>query len=904
MQIKDSLGNILTQEQIDYFQESKVRDSNGNLLVCFHGSDASFSTFDLEYASVDSKLGLGFYFTKGEQLQFDYDNVYACYINIQKPLYEYEDSDKLSEIIQEEEKLLEEGKTNNEVMAEIISKFDIDGIIGDDNGHKVIVAFNPAQIKSIENKNPTPSSNINEGLLKERQFRITDKFYNSLVQKYQSDSPALGPSFITSDGKYLNLPKPMVHGDIFGDDEDKYETIDYLKLANKYNLIKTNGSDKNEPYPYIYLWCKPTEAQEKAIIDWMYFLISKGKKEIEVNTSYFSGGFKWYKFNEILPEDIYKDMIKYLGTNISYSVESLNENVSLQKATPYMLRNDGELLTCGDIHPYIYYNAFNDEYEELIYLLNNNYLQWFYNNTLNDETKEKIASLLFSILRCEELEQLHAGAKKIIEELALKEPNEVIEDKSQIFDIFYDLNNVTNQEFCRVRTSSLKYGGKSNNVYFRISSIHFNWFDLIWKLLFDNQSFVKDVTICKDQQTFGGRFEPYKIKGKSINNMPVEEFLTLEGNPVIEKFNFDKDILNYSFDLLSEGKSLNEVYRESHPRYANMFYHGDINASLDWDIANILSYHKTLNESLLLEKNRQELINKSKSGREYSKKNQAKGKNRWERRRYSQIANSVRDYNDINMDAFWKGDILDFKVKVKGETDNYIVSLTFERILDELQREVKANNNKLEFKCVLRALLKAFNGEDVSVGCTCPDFTYRFAYHSTVGRYNANLPELRPNRFDWTNKNNDMGSACKHVNLVLSNTDWMMKVASVINNYIKWCKDNMGRNYADYIFPKVYGMPYNRAVQLSLFDDPDDNGLLPSDQDTLNKVINKSLKGRDEKGRWTKDNEFKFQKKNLNKYPEDNPDQLKLDLEKQQNKRIKLPDEEIEDEEEEIEVNG
>ena len=309
------------------------------------------------------------------------------------------------------------------------------------------------------------------------------------------------------------------------------------------------------------------------------------------------------------------------------------------------------------------------------------------------------------------------------------------------------------------------------------------------------------------------------------------------------------------------------------------------------------SKSNNINEEVLFEKTRQDLISKSKSGKNYSSKNQAKGKNRWERRRYSQIANSVRDYNDINMDAFWKGDILDFKIKVKGETDNYIISITFEKILDELQREVRANNNKLEFKCVLRALLKAFNGEDVYMSCSCPDWNYRFAHNATVDRYNAGVPEMRPNRFLWTNSQDDMGAGCKHTNLVLSNTDWMMKVASVINNYIKWTKENMERNYADYIFPKVYGMPYNRAVQLSLFDDPEDNGLLPSDQETITKVIDKSLQGKDEKGRWVKDNEFRFQKKDSNKYPEDNDNQIKLNFEKEQNKRLKQPEEE-----EEIEI--
>ena len=309
--------------------------------------------------------------------------------------------------------------------------------------------------------------------------------------------------------------------------------------------------------------------------------------------------------------------------------------------------------------------------------------------------------------------------------------------------------------------------------------------------------------------------------------------------------------------------------------------------------AKLYDMNETLNEALLIEKNRQELISKSKSGKNYSPKNQAKGKNRWERRRYSQIANSVRDYNNIDMDSFWKGDILDFKINVKGETDDYVVSITFESILDELQREVRANDNKLEFKCVLRALLNAFNSENVYLGCTCPDWKYRFAHYATVDRYNAGVPEMRPNRFSWTNSEDDMGSACKHVNLVLSNTDWMMKIASVINNYIKWCKENMANNYATYIFPKVYGMPYNRAVQLSIFDDPEDNGLLPSDQETLNKVIDKSLQGKDERGRWVKDNEFRFQKKDTQKYPEDDEDQLKLDFdEKEKNLRVPSEDEE------------
>lgn len=266
-----------------------------------------------------------------------------------------------------------------------------------------------------------------------------------------------------------------------------------------------------------------------------------------------------------------------------------------------------------------------------------------------------------------------------------------------------------------------------------------------------------------------------------------------------------------------------------------------------------------LTEEILQEKSRQELISKSKSGRNYKSKDR-QNQNRWDRRTKSRIFNSVRDYNDINMDGLFKKDNLKFVVKVHGETDDYDVTLIFDNIMRNIQQEVKANDNKLDFRCVLQALLRSFNNGDIYVSCQCPDWRYRFAHHATEDNYNSGMIELRPNRFDRTNSNNDMGSACKHVNLVIANLDWMMKIASVINNYIKYCQVNMQRNYADYIFPQVYGMPYNKAVQLSLFDDPDDNGLLPSDKDTISQAIERGMQGKDERGRWAKGNEYRFQK--------------------------------------------
>lgn len=95
-----------------------------------------------------------------------------------------------------------------------------------------------------------------------------------------------------------------------------------------------------------------------------------------------------------------------------------------------------------------------------------------------------------------------------------------------------------------------------------------------------------------------------------------------------------------------------------------------------------------------------------------------------------------------------------------------------------------------------------------------------------------------------------------------------MKVASVINNYIKYCEEYMERNYADYIFPKLYGMPYNKAIQLGLFDTDD----LASDEDTLD---TSNRIGRD-RGKFRKDKIVNNQQKFKKKEPE--PLEKPLDL--------------------------
>ena len=221
----------------------------------------------------------------------------------------------------------------------------------------------------------------------------------------------------------------------------------------------------------------------------------------------------------------------------------------------------------------------------------------------------------------------------------------------------------------------------------------------------------------------------------------------------------------------------------------------------------------------LTEASRNDLINKSKKGKAY--KDQSKGKNRWERKKWSSVASTTREYNSIDMNAFFKKDILTINIPVQGETNKYSVRIRFSGALREIQNAVKRNNNKLDYKSISQALIRTFNGENVYVYCNCPDFVYRMNWYSKQNGFDAAKPrEQAPyqNRFAWTNRYDDMGGICKHIALVISNTFWLMKVASVINNYIHYAEQFMQRQFAELIFPKIYGVKYPQAVQLGLFD--------------------------------------------------------------------------------------
>ena len=241
----------------------------------------------------------------------------------------------------------------------------------------------------------------------------------------------------------------------------------------------------------------------------------------------------------------------------------------------------------------------------------------------------------------------------------------------------------------------------------------------------------------------------------------------------------------------------------------------------------------------LTEANRTSLIAQSKNAGAY--KNQERGVNRFQRKKYSRIANAVKSYNEINMNLLFKQDILQVNIPVVGENDEYVVTIKLEGVVAEIQKNIKNNNNKLEYRTIIQALTKVFNTTDVYVKCTCADFKYRFAHHLIINNVSVDDSSKDPGPGKGiANPNDDKGRGCKHILLVLANGAWMMKVGSVIQNYCHFLSEKKPEAFLKLVFPKLYGVPADEAAENNIVADNED---LESGKDLID-IINEWAKNR------------------------------------------------------------
>ena len=218
----------------------------------------------------------------------------------------------------------------------------------------------------------------------------------------------------------------------------------------------------------------------------------------------------------------------------------------------------------------------------------------------------------------------------------------------------------------------------------------------------------------------------------------------------------------------------------------------------------------------LQEKSRSELLSKSMT----AKPTKSYNTTRFERRKLQTMKTSSSIFNKLDMNSVFKSDALSLEIPVEGETNTYTVTVLFDGICKDIQRELKKNDYNLEFKVIYKAIVRAIKNQNMFIGCTCKDYKFRFQYIATKERYNALQAQLVP--ATQTNPNNDQGAGCKHILKVLDDLSWAMQLATALNNYILYMKKNKQKLFNDIMFRSIYGMPYRSAVEKGIIEETDD----------------------------------------------------------------------------------
>ena len=253
----------------------------------------------------------------------------------------------------------------------------------------------------------------------------------------------------------------------------------------------------------------------------------------------------------------------------------------------YMIRNDGVEIPVK-VHPYGNY----DSIEETLYAS-----QWFYRNTKNEKTRNLILSLIVSFAH-DELGVIDGIKEQLIEwtktlkYIVLEE--DFINSLPNLDDIpATDSNSVNklvcdelNQEFMRARLGGMvnSFSG-SKEMVFRISSVGFNWFNIIYMFVHDHKRDISSVTIAKDEEATGYENYFYKHRGNVFNRMPIDEFLELPGNPIVEELDTYPQK-----ESLAGGKTILESF-------------GNINYERMSDALKLMHYHEVRDKKIWQKQN-------------------------------------------------------------------------------------------------------------------------------------------------------------------------------------------------------------------------------------------------------------------------------------------------------------
>lgn len=210
--------------------------------------------------------------------------------------------------------------------------------------------------------------------------------------------------------------------------------------------------------------------------------------------------------------------------------------------TAWMIRNDGTAFPCV-CHTYGDPNI--QGIEETLAAA-----QWLYEHTTKDATRTLCMELIYNwatqfsaegadivqgINKAIDSRPYHFLSKEFIAS-HIEELHSSCWERS-LADMNEEVTMELNQEFLRAR-----YGGlydtapDSQEMFFRISSVGFDWYPIIRDFVEKSALPIQSVTIVRDAESTGGGNQPYRtINGKGVyNRLPLCDFLAERGDLIAQ----------------------------------------------------------------------------------------------------------------------------------------------------------------------------------------------------------------------------------------------------------------------------------------------------------------------------------------------------------------------------------
>ena len=373
----DNKGNALSKEQVEFFKNSKVRDESGKLLVCYHGTDkGGFTSFNRSSGQEGRYGSYGIFFTSSRDVARTYTNtshdlddvldtvvydnasgskttqtknsIYACYLNITNPLIVDCKGRKAFDCVVD-------------VNGDIYHHIDDICAYADENGYDGVIAknivddmlygkdtnrlsgtdyivFNSNQIKSISNKNPTNSGNINESLNEDKEDyqKKFDERTHAHIDRVNKYAKKIGKAYPHHDEDKFN---ELYDGyslmsknkeDITKEEQAMIDDATFKHVINNEHHCEhwvdpkdIEGFSRDNPTPHGCLDCSkmPESALEEMCCDWC-----------AMSEEFNNTPFEWYEKNKDTRWHFNEEQDKFiLDTLHKLWDESLNESKEQRK---------------------------------------------------------------------------------------------------------------------------------------------------------------------------------------------------------------------------------------------------------------------------------------------------------------------------------------------------------------------------------------------------------------------------------------------------------------------------------------------------------------------------------------------------------------------------------------------